>query len=97
MPKVYNRRQTDIPPGAVYVGRPTKWGNPFSHLPRTAAKHVVKSRAEAVRAYNKWIHQPEQSQLRADMRRELKGKDLICWCAPYACHADIILLLANKE
>ena len=32
MPKVYNkRRSSEIPKGAVYVGRPTQWGNPFSN------------------------------------------------------------------
>jgi len=28
---------------------------------------------------------------------ELRGKDLICWCAPLPCHADILLELANQE
>ena len=29
MPKVLNKRTDTIPPDAVYVGRPSKWGNPF--------------------------------------------------------------------
>lgn len=29
MPRVYNKHHGDAPPGAVYIGRPTKWGNPF--------------------------------------------------------------------
>ena len=33
-----------------------------------------------------------------DVRRELKGKDLICWCKPGApCHADVLLDVANGE
>ena len=34
-PRVLNRRTDTIPPGAVYVGRPSKWGNPFTHLSGT--------------------------------------------------------------
>lgn len=29
---------------------------------------------------------------------ELRGKDLCCWCSPSkACHADVLLELANAE
>lgn len=95
---IYNKRALGpTPPNSVYVGRPTKWGNPFSHMESSHAMHIVPSRAAAIRAYSKWIHAPEQSKLRADMRRELKGKHLICWCAPFACHAEIIRDIANKE
>jgi hypothetical protein len=27
---------------------------------------------------------------------ELRGKDLVCWCAPLACHGDLILRLAGE-
>ena len=86
-PKVYSKRNpADIPEGAVYVGRPTKWGNPFE-----MGKHGT--REEVVAKYKAWItNQPE---LMAALH-ELKGKDLICWCAPEACHADVLLALANK-
>jgi Domain of unknown function (DUF4326) len=31
-----------------------------------------------------------------DVRRELKGKDLVCWCIPGApCHGDVLLVVAN--
>lgn len=26
----------------------------------------------------------------------LKGKNLVCWCSPHACHGDVLLDLANK-
>jgi len=27
----------------------------------------------------------------------LKGKDLVCWCAPERCHCDAILRKTNPE
>ena len=85
-PRVVNRWHR--PKGAVYVGRPGPWGNPF---------HVGKhgTRAEVVARYRKWLlAQPE---LVERARRELRGRDLECWCAPLPCHADVLLEIANSE
>lgn len=94
--RVLNKRQSGgVPPDAVYVGRPSKWGNPFTHLPRgSAAAFRVSSRDEAVDAYRQWITQQGGQYLLADLD-ELRGKDLVCWCAPARCHADVLLELAN--
>lgn len=79
----------------VYIGRPSKWGNPFTHIPSgTQAKFVVKSRDEAVAKYREWIL--TQPHLLKDLH-ELKGKVLACWCAPLSCHGDVLSELANKE
>lgn len=78
----------------VYIGRPSCWGNPFSHRDGTTAKCVVESREHAIELYHKWIL--DQPQLLAKLP-ELKGKTLGCWCAPLACHGDVLLELANKE
>lgn len=100
MAKRIQRKRTKgwrMPPGTVYVGRPSKWGNPFrahdgacdhpdcdGHAPATAA--------DAVSAFWRWVT-PEYGE-RA--RRELRGKDLACWCPLDApCHADVLLKLAN--
>ena len=96
--KVLNKRHGNIPKDAVYVGRPTKWGNPFSHLEGTLAQHKCASREEAVQAHKDWIDSilekhPEKLQI---IRQELGGKDLVCWCAPLKCHADYLLELANQ-
>lgn len=95
MPSVFNRRHADAPPDAVYVGRPTKWGNPFSHQHGTLAEFEVKTREEAVANYEEWLRR-ERPDLIYNARIELKGKDLVCWCAPKACHADILLRIANE-
>lgn len=79
-------------PHDVYIGRPSKWGNPFSHLPGTLAQYRVASRDEAVDAYAVYIC--ETPRLLADLH-ELRGKVLGCWCAPKRCHGDVLLALAN--
>lgn len=95
MPKVYNKHHGDAPPGAVYVGRPTKWGNMWSHLPNTSASYKVASREEAVAKYReRLIKSPA---LIESVQRLLRGKDLVCWCAPKPCHADVLLEIANAE
>jgi hypothetical protein len=69
------------PPNSVYVGRPSKWGNPF-----IIGKHG--NREEVVEKYGRWIcDQPEL----LNSLDELKGKDLVCWCAPNLCHAMILI------
>ena len=96
MPKVVHCKKA--PTGTfVYVGRPTKWGNKFTHRKYTKAEFIVGSREEAVNAYEDWLMKPEQDCLRDSIRTELKGKDLGCWCAPKLCHASILLKVANKE
>lgn len=83
-PKVWNKRDPNCPKDAVYVGRPTKWGNPFVIGQDGTREEVI----EKYRVYiltERWFNGIE----------ELRGKDLVCWCAPKPCHADILLELAN--
>ena len=87
MPKVLNKRTDTIPPDAVYVGRPSKWGNPFR-------LQNFCSRQQLIEVYEKWI--ADEIQLGNLNLSELRGKDLVCWCAPLPCHADVLLGLANK-
>ena len=89
MPKVYSKRQLH-PQWAVLVDRTTDFGNPF-----VIGKDGT--REEVIDKYEQWIFQPEQTNLRIRMMRELAGCDLLCWCAPEECHADIILGIANAR
>lgn len=75
------------PPERVYVGRPTKWGNPF-----TIGEHGT--REEVIEKFRVYLHNSDTMMAWA---RELKGKDLVCFCAPLPCHADILLEFANKD
>lgn len=72
-------------PHDVYIGRPSKWGNPFE---------IGKdgSREEVIWKYQNWIR--TQPQLLADLH-ELTGKVLGCWCSPQACHGDVLVKLAG--
>jgi Domain of unknown function (DUF4326) len=77
----------------VYIGRGSKWGNPFSHLPNTKAKYRVKTREESIDRYEEWIK--TQYFLLNDLH-ELKGKVLGCYCKPKDCHGDILARLADS-
>jgi hypothetical protein len=70
----------------VYIGRPSKWGNPFAigrDGDRDAVIHAYAARLRASPA------------LLAAARAELAGKSLGCWCAPHACHGDVLARVAN--
>lgn len=98
MPRVLNKRSKNIPADAVYIGRPTKWGNPYTHLEGTLAKYKVENRQAAVDAFKKYLDQAiaANPQILETIKRELGGKDLVCWCAPLACHGDYLIQLANN-
>jgi hypothetical protein len=76
-------------PYDVYIGRPSKWGNPFSHKHGTLAEYKVASRREAIEAFRDWITKGEGRYLLTQLH-ELAGKTLGCWCKPDACHGDIL-------
>ena len=76
-------------PYDVYIGRPSKWGNIFVMEDQSAIE-----RYRVIEQYREWIK--TQPQLLNSLH-ELKGKILGCWCAPKACHGDVLLELANKE
>lgn len=104
-PKRIQRRRVKgwtMPKGAIYVGRPSKYGNPM---------HVGMfrgfTRADAVEHFERWlngdvhINVPQGplhgKKLAADAKVELRGKDLACWCSlSEKCHADVLLKLANS-
>ena len=76
----------------VYIGRGSKWGNPFSHLDNTKAQFKTATREESVQKYREWIQ--TQPELLNDLH-ELKGKTLACFCKPKSCHGDVLAELAD--
>lgn len=79
----------------VYIGRGSKWGNPFTHRDtKTKAKYKVASRAESVASFKDYITEGDGQHLLNDLH-ELKGKTLGCFCKPQACHGDILAELAD--
>ena len=72
----------------VYIGRGSKWGNHF-------AIGKDGTREQVIAKYRKWITAPRNWTLRRDLP-ELKGKVLGCWCAPKACHGDVLIELVEE-
>ena len=86
MPKVFNAYKNGVPEGAVYIGRPSKWGNPF-----VIGKDG--DRDEVIEKYKAWLLSDIAKIEIA--KRELAGKDLVCFCAPKPCHGDVLLDVSN--
>ncbi len=81
---VVNKRRSDYD---VYIGRGSPWGNPFI-LGRDG------SRAEVVAKYEKYLLGEPALMARLG---ELKGKRLGCFCAPLACHGDVLARHAETK
>jgi hypothetical protein len=71
----------------IYIGRPSKWGNPFE-IGRDG------SRDEVIEKYRQYIL--SNKSLLKDIH-ELREKTLGCWCHPKLCHGDVLSELANME
>jgi hypothetical protein len=89
-PKVHNMRHNTAPSDAVYIGRGSRWGNPYSHLPRSSALYICETRERAIEMFRYHV-------LPTLDVTPLRGKHLVCWCKPEACHGDLLLEAANKE
>lgn len=74
----------------VYIGRPSKWGNPYSHLLGTQAEFMVSTREEAIAKYKDYLLNNHELMKALP---ELQGKVLGCWCKPKACHGDVLVEL----
>jgi hypothetical protein len=82
--RVVNKRAE---PFDVYIGRPSKWGNPFE-IGRDG------DRAEVIEKHRVWfMAQPDMIR---EAKAELKGKRLGCFCAPLPCHGDIYAKVADQ-
>lgn len=78
-------------PYDVYIGRPSMWGNPYSHKEGTSAKYKVATVEEAISAYRKWLmNRYYNGEITTEQLASLYGKRLGCWCAPGPCHGDVL-------
>lgn len=83
MTKVVNVRRARFD---LYIGRPSKWGNPF-------VVGVDGTREEVIAKYEMHVRS------RPDLMRalpELSGKVLGCYCAPRRCHGDVLVKLLEE-
>lgn len=69
----------------VYIGRPSKWGNPFV-IGRDG------TRPQVIERYERWLD--AQPELLAALP-QLTGRTPGCWCASPPCHGDVLARLAN--
>ena len=100
-----------MPENTKYVGRPTKWGNPF-RVEELGAEEAVKRYKECILnnamcyAYLDEIEasiQFDRFKWMAENLEQLRGLDLACFCSLFnkkgeymPCHADILLSLSNN-
>lgn len=92
-----------MPEGAVYVGRPSGWGNPFRpgdvyRFTDAEGKPVVgvagSSKGFCAHLFRRYL--TARTDMHDQIRAELGGRDLACWCPlDLPCHADVLLEIAN--
>lgn len=92
------------PAGAIVVSRPSKWGNPFkpaAFQDRDPELTELAARRRAVAEFERALRAGKLGFSVEDVRRELRGKSLCCWCPlpargeSDACHAAVLLRIAN--
>lgn len=93
--------RNNLPSEYYYIGRPSKFGNPYSSKKDTIAKYSVSTKEEAIEYYEKYLH---ESGLINDIG-ELQGKILVCWCInsnkyikdqEIVCHGQILQKYLQK-
>jgi hypothetical protein len=87
MPTVLNKKLHGVPTGAVYIGRPSIWGNPFV-IGKDGTRDEVIAKFEA--------HIRRKPDLLGQLHK-LADKDVVCWCAPARCHGDVLIRMANQK
>jgi Domain of unknown function (DUF4326) len=85
MCQVFNKHRAGVPAGAIYIGRGSRWGNPFRI-------GVHGDRDTVIAKYERWLAD-QHDLLRA--LDELRSRDLLCFCSPQRCHGDLLMRLAN--
>ena len=79
----------------VFIGRPSKYSNPFYHQEFSRAKFKVETRKEAIAKFEEMVMADEE--LIKDIKENLKGKVLGCYCWPAFCHGLILARIANED
>lgn len=82
---ILNKNKDLIPDTAIYIGRGSKWGNPFK-IGQDG------TRSDVILKYEQWIK--NQSEL-INCIDELRDVDLVCFCKPKACHGDVLVKIMN--
>lgn len=100
-PKRIQRKRTKgwkMPPNTVYVGRGSKWGNPY--VIGEKFHNTIIDAQWAVRLYESAIKSRSMALpfVIENAVKELRGKNLACWCKEgEPCHADVLIEIANQH
>ena len=107
-PKRIQRKRTrgwKMPERAIYVGRPTRWGNPYSASGETTTAAAVQMYRSMIDRHANGTRSCSDSDylsvwdkdITRHIRECLAGRDLACWCPlDQPCHADVLLEIANR-
>ena len=97
---VVNKKTHEPTEYDYYIGRPSPLGNPYTHLKTSkAAKEVLPTRDEAIKAYESYFYDKIKSSDKEFMDaldeiisiyKEYHQINLVCWCFPKSCHGDYI-------
>jgi Sec7-like guanine-nucleotide exchange factor len=88
----------------VYIGRPSVFGNPYSHLECSKAIYKCDTREESIQKYEDWLKaevktnenfKKEFDKL-CTLYKNTRHLILICWCKPLSCHGDILKKLIEE-
>lgn len=77
---LFNKHTDIVPKDAIYIGRGSKWGNPF-------IIGVHGDRDEVCDAYEDYA----EEKFTSNDYNELIGKDLVCYCKPKRCHGEFLM------
>lgn len=96
-----------MPPNTVYVGRPSKWENPFPIDENCDRAEAIRRFKVHLASYFGWVERatamafyplPVKSTEFEEWIKPLRGKNLACWCrTDEECHADFLLKIANED
>lgn len=112
MKRIKRSRAKDarMPNGSIYVGRPTKWGNPYEVIEgldawlvkrgsRVISMHKTRELAiiQAVNCFRDYVDAMTTGEAQ-DFVEPLRGHDLACWCSlDQPCHADVLIEMMNED
>ena len=105
---VVNKHHHQATEDDVYVGRGSALGNPYTGtkpLASTKAMFQAGSREESIELYESWIREKIRTKDKAVCKalneiylRSVRGSvNLVCFCKPKACHADVIRAIVMEK
>lgn len=90
MIKVVNKRTHTPSNDDVHIGRPSVLGNPFPMSNESERLEVVEKYREWLRTQYRSSNPAKFELLRLAKLSKTQDINLVCYCAPKACHGDVV-------